>query len=334
MIDVAIVGGGVSGLWLLNRLVALGYDAHLYEKTALGTGQTIAAQGIIHGGLKYALNGVLPPVASSLAAMPERWTKCLEGIGEIDLRKVEVLSRKHELRLQNRLVNVPVWSFPEPVLCMKSLLTVLRDNCAGHVHLGKPDEARVTIYTAGLGNEGLGEPTQRRPLRMFIVAPSPLGAPVYLHWVGRRAKPEMTVTTHFIGDEEVLYLGGSVAERAVGMNDRDAIEWAISEAMYRFPCLRWRERQWAIHDVSRAEPQWDGGLPPNPVIKPVSGGFVAWPCKLAMAPVLADMLIEQLPEPQGAEWCRLSGRMLSRFDGDLVPVAPLPWESANWITPN
>jgi len=90
--DIAILGGGIAGLWLLNRLRKQGFDAVLVEKDALGGGQTIAAQGIVHGGLKYALNGVLSPASSAIAGMPERWRRCLEGSGDIDLRGCRVLS--------------------------------------------------------------------------------------------------------------------------------------------------------------------------------------------------------------------------------------------------
>lgn len=90
--QIAIVGGGIAGLWLLNRLRLAGYDAVLFEKNALGSGQTLASQGIIHGGLKYALNGVLNPASSAIANMPERWRKCLDATGEVDLRNTTVLS--------------------------------------------------------------------------------------------------------------------------------------------------------------------------------------------------------------------------------------------------
>ena len=58
-IDIAILGGGIAGLWLLNLLVSRGYSVVLLEKEALGAGQTIASQGMIHGGVKYALQGLL-----------------------------------------------------------------------------------------------------------------------------------------------------------------------------------------------------------------------------------------------------------------------------------
>lgn len=90
--DIVILGGGIAGLWLLNRLRQQGFDAIVLEKSALGGGQTIASQGIVHGGLKYALNGVLSPASSAIAAMPDHWRRCLQGQGDVDLRGCSVLA--------------------------------------------------------------------------------------------------------------------------------------------------------------------------------------------------------------------------------------------------
>ena len=98
--DIVIFGGGIAGLWLLARLRRAGYKALLLEADALGSGQTIASQGIIHGGLKYALGGTLNEAAQAAAAMPARWRACLGGSGrahserdeEMDLRGVKILS--------------------------------------------------------------------------------------------------------------------------------------------------------------------------------------------------------------------------------------------------
>ncbi len=91
-VDVAIVGGGIAGLWLLNLLRGRGYSAVLIEREAFGNGQTIRSQGMIHGGLKYALSGSLTAASEALAAMPERWRACLNGSGEVDLRGVRTSS--------------------------------------------------------------------------------------------------------------------------------------------------------------------------------------------------------------------------------------------------
>lgn len=90
--DVVIFGGGVAGLWLLNRLRQANYNVILVESDTLGSGQTRYAQGIIHGGTKYALTGKLTASSEAVSKMPAIWRDCLQGTGEIDLRQVKTLS--------------------------------------------------------------------------------------------------------------------------------------------------------------------------------------------------------------------------------------------------
>lgn len=89
--DIVIFGGGIAGLWTLARLRQAGFSAVLFESKALGGVQTIASQGIIHGGAKYALTGNLTESARAIGAMPRVWRACLEGKGELDLSRVKVL---------------------------------------------------------------------------------------------------------------------------------------------------------------------------------------------------------------------------------------------------
>jgi glycine/D-amino acid oxidase-like deaminating enzyme len=91
-VDLAIFGGGVAGLWLLASLRAQGYNAVLFENQALGAGQTGYAQGIIHGGTKYALTGKLSNSAQAVADMPRLWRACLQGEGPLDLRAVKIMA--------------------------------------------------------------------------------------------------------------------------------------------------------------------------------------------------------------------------------------------------
>jgi len=91
-VDVVIIGGGIAGLMTLAKLRMLRFNAILLESNALGAGQTIASQGIIHGGLKYALGGFLTKDSESIANMPAFWNACLQGKGEFDLRTVSILS--------------------------------------------------------------------------------------------------------------------------------------------------------------------------------------------------------------------------------------------------
>lgn len=91
-LDIAIIGGGIAGLWALNLLRGRGYSAALFEAQALGAEQTAASQGIIHSGIKYHLRGSPPRSTDALASMPGAWRDCLDGRGSVDLRACRVLS--------------------------------------------------------------------------------------------------------------------------------------------------------------------------------------------------------------------------------------------------
>ncbi|HWP58855.1 MAG TPA: FAD-dependent oxidoreductase [Candidatus Acidoferrales bacterium] len=94
-LDVLIFGGGAAGLWCLDAFRRAGYQALLFESNALGAGQTIQAQGIIHGGGKYALRGVRDFAAvRATSAMPERWRRSLAGEAEPALTSTRVLSER------------------------------------------------------------------------------------------------------------------------------------------------------------------------------------------------------------------------------------------------
>ncbi len=104
---IVILGGGVAGLWSLRLLCDRGYDAVLIEIDALGAGQTIASQGIVHAGTKYALTGQALKAAREAARAAAIWKACLPGCADaqplaslpvedvscrLNLSEVEVLS--------------------------------------------------------------------------------------------------------------------------------------------------------------------------------------------------------------------------------------------------
>ncbi len=95
--DILIAGGGIAGLWLNARLRRLGYSTLLVEHEALGGGQSLKSQGIIHGGTKYALGGSLTGSSEAIADMPRRWREALAGHGELDLAGVHLLCEAHYL---------------------------------------------------------------------------------------------------------------------------------------------------------------------------------------------------------------------------------------------
>jgi glycine/D-amino acid oxidase-like deaminating enzyme len=166
-IDIAIFGGGIAGLWTLARLVRAGYRVALFERRALGGIQSIASQGIIHGGTKYALTGRLTGSAMATGAMPAIWRAALAGTGEVDLRAVRVLAQHQHLWstgsivsglsgffagkvMQGRMQALPRDAFPapfdtpdfggslyrldEPVLDVRSLAQAFLDQFGMHCH--------------------------------------------------------------------------------------------------------------------------------------------------------------------------------------------------------
>jgi len=113
-LDVLIFGGGAAGLWCLERFRSAGYHALLLESSALGRGQTIQAQGIIHGGGKYALRGVRDFAAvRATKEMPQRWRQSLAGEVAPDLTGARVLSERCHLWLPrgSALARVQSWGF-------------------------------------------------------------------------------------------------------------------------------------------------------------------------------------------------------------------------------
>lgn len=95
-LDALIIGGGIAGLWILRALLNAGYDAALLEHSALGSGQTIASQGIIHAGVKYALSGHAAEASRLTARAAGIWRNALTpppgGPAPIDLSRARVLS--------------------------------------------------------------------------------------------------------------------------------------------------------------------------------------------------------------------------------------------------
>ena len=128
--DTVILGGGIAGLWLLSLLRKQGFEAILLEKKGLGSEQTLASQGMIHGGIKYSLAGAMTGASESIADMPLRWRSCLEGTDSVNLEGVSVLSDAYYMfsdarlsskltaffgskTLQGRVTSVPAANYPQ-----------------------------------------------------------------------------------------------------------------------------------------------------------------------------------------------------------------------------
>jgi len=94
---IIIRGGGIAGLWTRFALEQAGYVTRLYELAALGAGQTIASQGILHRGVKYALSARAGEASRALASAQSIWEEALAGRGGPDLRAVRTLTTRMHL---------------------------------------------------------------------------------------------------------------------------------------------------------------------------------------------------------------------------------------------
>lgn len=167
-LDIAIIGGGIAGLWLLNRLNSDGYGCALFESKALGSDQSVGSQGMIHGGIKYSLSGALSGASEAIADMPAHWRACLNGEGDVDLRKARTLSdhfymwssasvtsklttffaskatrgrvdkvekKDRPAIFQNSQFRGQLYKLVDMVLDVPSVVAALADNVAGKTHL-------------------------------------------------------------------------------------------------------------------------------------------------------------------------------------------------------
>jgi glycine/D-amino acid oxidase-like deaminating enzyme len=139
LLDVLIFGGGIAGLWTLDECVRRGWNTLLLEPFALGSGQTAASQGILHGGLKYMLDGHLTASARAVADMPDLWRDCLTGRREPNLAGTAIRSQHCYLwgtgsiksRLLMKAASMALRTSPEPV--SRSARPAALANVAGEV---------------------------------------------------------------------------------------------------------------------------------------------------------------------------------------------------------
>jgi glycerol-3-phosphate dehydrogenase len=390
--DTVVFGGGVSGLWIASALSNAGYGCLVLEADKLGSTQTIGSQGIIHGGVKYALSGNASDASQTIAEMPHIWRKCLQGAGQVNLSSVRVLSESQYLwttrDFASRFVafaasqvyrtfchrvtpselvpfkstkgRLSVYRVAEQVLDPKSLLHALArqsnapilklagvrwidDSTIELRHNGESHRIRSDRYilAAGLGNHRLlnilsgrtspqSRPTvemQRRPLHMVMVRGR--GLPMlYGHCIGATSTPRVTVTSQLdASGRAVWYLGGSLAETGVERDTDQQIQFARQELIDCVEWIDWRtsELEWATCRWNRAEARTESNTRPNgPSVTALGNAVVVWPTKLAFAPRVASLVLDELRRqavrPKGIADVE-SVALFPRAE-----VAALPWE--------
>lgn len=204
-LDLAIIGGGVAGLWLANRAHRLGYSIALFERDTLGGGQTLASQGMIHGGMKYTLAGALTGASETIADMPRHWRACLCGEGDVDLRHTRILSdhffmwsggdlaskvtnffaskitrgrvdpvsaERRPPLLRHPLFNGSLYRLEDLVIDVPSLMANLAHNIAGHCFRIDWSQAQLGRNPTGQLNLHIQTPTQPITInaRRFVFA--------------------------------------------------------------------------------------------------------------------------------------------------------------------
>jgi len=381
-IDVAILGGGIAGLWLLDRLQHQGFSAALFEADALGAGQSVASQGIIHGGAKYTLGLALDTAVKELREMPATWSDSLQGSRGPDLSRARTLSPNtylwvprqlgggllgafSRLLMRSRIRGLPrsewpdalsshsaagsVYALDELVVDIPSVLEALR---AGHrervrripdregLSFGNGDGrlkvgdisvgARRFVLAAGAGNEELllragvdGVRQQRRPLHQVLVGG--MKQRLYAHCVGKSTRPLATVTAHPCpAGDYVWNVGGLVAEDGVAESEAQLVERARRELPRLFPAADFGAARWATLRIDRAEGAIAGGRRPSgPLVDSRDRFIVAWPSKLALAPVLSERVVQLLREQQ----VRPGAAEIEALSALAEPdVARPPWE--------
>jgi hypothetical protein len=363
--DVLIFGGGIAGLWILDELRRAGIDAILVEKRALGDGQTVASQGIIHGGLKYMFDGHVTPGVKAIAEMPVIWRECLTGKREPDLSATKVRSDWCYLwgtgSLKSRVFmagsTIALRAAPEPVerkdwpdaigeakgkvmrvgeqvIDTVSLMRNFAQRNRGRIFLSDNIEAdaKCFILAAGEGNAelrkkfGLSDNVmQRRPLHM-VMARGNLPE-LFGHCVGG-AKPRITITTaRDSAGRTVWQIGGQIGEDGVKMSDSDFIKHAANEMEECVPGLKLDGVEISSYRIDRAEAATGMGQRPEDVhILREGNVMTVFPTKLALAPRLAERVLGELNIEHP------TSNIEHRTEGEEPPIARPPWErEARWF---
>ena len=356
--DVIIFGGGIAGVWILEELVRAGIDAVLLEKRALGDGQTVASQGIIHGGLKYMLDGHVTTSVKAIAEMPVIWRECLAGTREPNLSGTTIRSdccylwgtgsiksrvfmagstialraapqpvERSDWPIALREARGKVMKVAEQVIDTVTLMRNFAQRNRGRIFPADREiEAKTIILAAGEGNAELrkrfGLPDnvmQRRPLHM-VMARGNLPE-LFGHCVGG-AKPRITVTTaRDSAGRTVWQIGGQIAEDGVKMSASELVKHAANELEECVPGLSLDGVEISTYRIDRAEAATGTGQRPEDVhILKEKNVLTVFPTKLALAPRLAQRVLEELNIEHP------TSNIEHRSEEEGVPIALPPWE--------
>lgn len=380
--DIVIFGAGIAGLWTFNRLKRMGFDVLLLESHAIGGGQTIASQGIIHSGLKFSLAGKINKLARSISAMPDLWRDALEGKGNVDLSQASIATTSQQLlipagfmggltklvaerALGNNVHSIPEKDWPddiknsgfkgslvfmdEPVLNVPSVLRALARPYKESIRKISQDQAnnpfafltqnniepKRIIFTTASSNYKIakanghdaGLETQKRPLVQGMMKNAPF--PLFAHLVGKTDKPIASITTHATEDGSLVwYLGGLVAEHPKETNPANIYDAALKAFKTYLPDVDFSSALWSTLPIDRVEgkSRTDSWMPDTPSVHHHKDALYCWPTKLTFAPMLSDMILDDLDK---------LGIKPSQTQSDYTnlpkaPYAKAPWDDTTW----
>ena len=216
-----------------------------------------------------------------------------------------------------------VYRLEEPVLAVRSLIetlakpfldyifhadidAVVRESSSTLVRLRyqqtlKELEVDQVVLLAGHGNEALsktfevvGSRMQRRPLHMVVVKMPHLPT-LYAHAMQLSDKPRVTITTHGVGENTVWYLGGDIAETGMKRSAPEQVAFARQELAELFAEIDFSLADIRSFFIDRAEGLHESGKKPDaPVLHQEKNIMIAWPTKLAFAPLLAQDITSRL----------------------------------------
>ncbi len=172
-----------------------------------------------------------------------------------------------------------------------------------------------------------GLETQRRPLLQGMLKPAPF--PLYAHLVGKTDKPLVSITTHKTSSGELVwYLGGRAAERKKDDDPNHVYEDALKAFNKYLPNVDFSDVEWSTLPIDRIEgkSRTDGWMPDTPTIHYTDEALYCWPTKLTFAPMLSQMILEDLEKlditPSG-----------ETSDFSFLPevnYGQTPWDKAKW----
>ena len=264
-------------------------------------------------------------------------------------RMLAVKKDKYPAAFQNKKFKGKVYQLDEPVLDAASVIKALAaphlnnimqiksitDFSENKFNVEAADgkiwnvKAEKIILSAGKGNaallNGMGHTVpemQLRPLQMVMVR-GELPEKLYAHCLGASVNPRITITS---GEDSkgniVWYLGGQLAEDGVNRTAEEQISKAKKELQSIMPWLNFSVMQWATLNIDRAEPkQKEGQRPATSFFFEENNIITTWPTKLALAPNLANDVLEQFEKQN-----------ITKSDAVEMPkfsnasIADLPWQ--------